>query len=209
MPKPFKNRKNIRWRKWDYRWDASYFITICTKDRQHYFGKIKDKKMILSNVGVIADVFWHEIPFHAKHLTLDAFVVMPNHLHGILILEGNNAELEKEHHVGQGYALANPELENETTNNGRDGKGMPLPYSDNDKTPDQTRFQNIGKNSISSILGSYKSAVTKHVNRLGLESAWQKRFHDHVIRNEKEYNFIQNYILTNPQNWEKDCFFGE
>lgn len=69
MPKPFKNRKNIRWRKWDYRWDGSYFITICTKDRQHYFGETKDKKMILSNVGVIVDILWHEIPFHAKHLT--------------------------------------------------------------------------------------------------------------------------------------------
>lgn len=189
MPKPFKNRKNIRWRKWDYRWDASYFITICTKDRQHYFGEIKNKKMILSRVGVIVDVLWHEIPFHTKYLTLDAFVVMPNHLHGILILEGNNAELENEYHVGQGYALAKL---------GQNDKP--------NKTPDQTRFQNIGKNSISSILGSYKSAVTKHINRLKLESAWQVRFHDHVIRNEREYNRIQNYILTNPENWENDCF---
>ena len=117
---------------------------------------------------------------------------MPNHLHGILILEGNNSELE-----------------NEIINGGTVGKDIPLPYDKNDKTPDQTRFQNIGKNSISSILGSYKSAVTKHINRLGFDSAWQVRFHDHVIRNEKEFITIQNYILTNIENWENDCFFNE
>jgi hypothetical protein len=57
MTKPIKNRKNIRWRSWDYRWDGAYFITICTDKRQHFFGEIVDKKMVLSNVGVLADVF--------------------------------------------------------------------------------------------------------------------------------------------------------
>ena len=76
MPKPNKNRKNIRWRDWDYRWDGAYFITICTKDRKHFFGEIKNKKMILSNIGVIADILWHEIPFHAKHLSLCQIIYM-------------------------------------------------------------------------------------------------------------------------------------
>jgi REP element-mobilizing transposase RayT len=150
-----------------------------------------DKKMVLSNVGVLADVFWHEIPHHAKHIRLDAFVVMPNHLHGILILEGNDAE--NVGNVGQGHALA-----------------LRVRGDDNDeKSPDEKRFQNIGKNSISSIIGSYKSAVTKHANRMGFESGWQVRFNDRVIRDEQSFIRIQNYILTNVENWEKDCFFDE
>ena len=124
--------------------------------------------MILSNVGVLADVFWHEIKNHAKHITLDAFVVMPNHIHGILILEGNETE---------------------------------------DIITSENRFQNIGKNSISSIIGSYKSAVTKHANRLSFEFGWQSRFHDHVIRNEESFKRIQNYIINNPKNWKDDRFF--
>ena len=163
-----KNRKNIRWRTWDYRWDGAYFITICTTNREHFFGHIHNDEMVLSNTGILADVFWHEIKHHAKHITLDAFVVMPNHIHGILILEGNILD---------------------------------------DIITSENRFQNIGKNSISSILGSYKSAVTKHANRLGFESSWQIRFHDHIIRNEKSFNRIQNYIINNPKNWKDDCFF--
>ena len=175
-----KNRKVIRWRTWDYRWDGAYFITICTKNRAHFFGEIENQKMILSNVGILADVFWHEIKNHAKNVTLDAFVVMPNHIHGILILEGNM--------------------------DGRDRAFPVLPVPEN-KRPDQTRFQNIGKNSISSIVGSYKSAVTKHANRLGLESGWQIKFYDNVIRNEALFVRIQNYIINNPRNWENDKFF--
>ena len=74
---------------WDYGRDGIYFITICTHNRKFYFGDIKDGKMILSQVGVLADVFWHEIPNHAKNVTLCEFKVMPNHIHGIIILDGN------------------------------------------------------------------------------------------------------------------------
>jgi putative transposase len=177
-----KNRKNIRWRKWDYRWNGAYFITICTKDKQHFFGKITDKKMTLSPVGVLADIFWHEIPKHAKGVTLDAFVVMPNHIHGIIILD--NDEPPK------------PVLP-------KHGEIDDIP-----KSPDEQRFQRPGENSIFTMLGGYKSVVTKHVHRLELIDnwEWQVRFHDRIIRNEEEFNIIQNYILTNVENWYNDRF---
>lgn len=76
------------------------------------------------------------------------------------------------------------------------------------KTIGQNRFQNQGKNSISSIIGSYKAAVTKHANRLGYEFAWQTRFHDHIIRDEKSYQRIVNYIESNVLNWKDDKFYG-
>ena len=62
-------------------------------------------------------------------------------------------------------------------------------------------------NSISTIIRSYKSAVTKHANRLNLPNGWQERFHDHIIRNKEEYERISNYIINNPKNWKEDRFF--
>jgi putative transposase len=184
----YQNKYRIpsaRWQDWDYAWDGAYFITICTQNREHYFGEIIENKMVLSNAGTIADILWYEIKNHAKNIELDEFVVMPNHIHGILILRGNGADngtLETRH------ALS---LQN-----------------DDELSPGQKRFQNQGKNTISSIMGSYKSAVTKHCHRLGLEFGWQPRFHDHIIRNDESYINIQNYIRKNPSNWDKDKFYG-
>lgn len=163
---------------WDYTNNAAYFITICTQNRNHYFGEIKNGNIQLSNLGILADVFWHEIKNHAKNIELDAFVVMPNHIHGILILNGDEREIEKDIN---------------TTNK--------------DKTIGQGRFQNQGKNSVSSIIGSYKAAVTKHANRLKLQFGWQSRFHDHIIRNDGEFQRIANYIEMNVDNWNEDKFF--
>lgn len=92
---------------WNYGWAGAYFITICTKNRKPYFGGIilgESNEMILSNCGVLADVFWHEIPHHAKNVELGAFVVMPNHIHGILILSSDSDESESQ--VRTGHALS-------------------------------------------------------------------------------------------------------
>jgi putative transposase len=180
----FQNKyriESIRLQNWDYRWNAAYFITICTKNREHYFGEIRDNKMQLSGAGVIADLLWHEIKNHEKNIELGAFQVMPNHIHGIIILNG--------HFVDAGHAL----------------------HPQNDQPPKtigQQRFQNIGKNSISSIIGSYKSAVTKHANRLGVEFAWQTLFYDHIIRDNNAYQRIHHYIINNPLKWKEDKFCG-
>ena len=74
-----------------------------------------------------------------------------------------------------------------------------LPLSESQK-----RFRNPGKNTVSSIIGGYKSAVSKHANRLGFDFAWQSRFHDHIIRNDDEYQRINDYIENNPQKWNDD-----
>lgn len=81
-------------------------------------------------------------------------------------------------------------------------------YQQSHKTIGQKRFQNQGKNTISSIIGSYKSAVTKHAHRLVFDFAWQPRFYDHIIRNETEYNRITQYIIDNPKKWETDTLNG-
>ena len=82
--------ESTRLQKWDYGWNAIYFVTICTQDRNHYFGEIVDGKMNLSPVGVIADILWYELKNHFNDIKLDAFVVMPNHIHGIIFINKQN-----------------------------------------------------------------------------------------------------------------------
>jgi len=164
---------------WNYGWDAAYFITICTKDRETYFGRIIDGEMILSDAGKIADQCWREIPNHASNIELGEYVVMPNHVHGILVL---NADIDPGTHVATIR---------------RDKACL---VSARSRPPRQTigksRFQNPGRNTISSIIGAYKSAVSKSLKRLRLYFEWQSRFHDHIIRNEENINGSRNILLV-------------
>ncbi|MCB0846296.1 MAG: transposase, partial [Bacteroidetes bacterium] len=210
----YKNKYRVasaRAQWWDYSWNGAYFITICTKNRRHYFGEIIDKQMELSHVGVLADVFWHEIKHHTHGVELDAFVVMPNHIHGILVLDHRLAGtaktsgemdktgfLEKTANKTVGvetrHALSlqiqiqsqsrsrSQSSEKQPPNKNHPGENHPEKNSSKKQSPGQTRYQNQGKNTVSSIMGSYKSAVTKHARRLGFEFEWQARFHDRIIR---------------------------
>jgi REP element-mobilizing transposase RayT len=141
---------SFRLNNWEYRSSAAYFITICTRDREHFFGHIRDGKMHLSQQGVIADLIWHEIKNHTTNTDLGEFVVMPDHIHGILILNENGV----------------------VTKNQKMSAISPKPGS------------------VSTIIRSYKSAVTKHCNRLGFPFAWQPLFYDHIIRDDESYQRI-------------------
>ncbi|MCB0640265.1 MAG: hypothetical protein KDC44_01435 [Phaeodactylibacter sp.] len=163
-------RSSIRLQQWDYGWAAAYFVTICTKDRRHYFGYIADQRMHLSNAGVVAELLWHEIKNHAKDVSLGPFVVMPNHVHGIIILQEDHPISTQNHHA----------------------------------SPGQQRYQNPGKNTLSSMIGGYKSAVSRHCNRLGINFAWQRGFYERIIRDKRAFLQISQYILNNPANWTKD-----
>ncbi len=192
-----KYRKNsIRLQNWNYGWNAAYFITICTKNRDYFFGTVENKKMNLSPVGAIADVLWYEIKNHAENIELDAFVVMPNHIHGILILNGNKWDNKKQEYNGNGGNVGAR----------RALPLLPQPPLNPSKTIGQQRFQNQGKNTLSSIIGSYKSAVTRHAHRLNYRFDWQRGFHDHVIREPGSHARIARYIENNPANWNDDSF---
>ena len=197
MDDKFKNKFRIasaRLKDWDYRWAGAYFITICTKNRTHFFGDIVDDKMILSNVGILANVFWHEIKNHTKNVELGEFVVMPNHIHGILIL-GNDFDVKSD----DTQSIVVETLHATSLQQQR--------VSDDSTKNDLMADISPKSNSISTIIRSYKSAVTKHANRLELAFGWQTRFHDHIIRDEQSFNTITQYIRNNPANWEKDKFY--
>lgn len=199
---------STRLQNWDYTWNAIYFVTINTHGQEEFFGEIKKGKMILSSLGTIADVFWHEIRNHFSVVDLDAFVVMPNHIHGILAIN-NPANKQKE----TGHALSVQQGKDKVggTDSAPNVKTRHAlsPQSlgqQNGKTPGQNRFQNQGKNSLSSIVGSYKSAVSKHAHRLGYRFDWQERFHDRIIRNEEALLKARKYIENNVANWKDDPF---
>ena len=215
---------SARLQTWNYKWAGAYFITICTQNRIHYFGEIVKGKMVLSHIGVIADILWHGILNHSKNTELGSFVVMPNHIHCILILTKNidfkdinndNDDIKNyfgtgndngdhndigDHNVETGHALSLQSPQSPQS-------PQSLQLQQTFQTMGQQRFQNIGKNSISSVIGSYKSAISKHAHRLGFDFFWQSRFYDHIIRNNAEYQSIRDYIENNPQNWKNDKFF--
>ena len=206
-PDKYQNKYRVassRLQNWDYGWDASYFITINTKNREHYFGEIIEDKMDYSRVGVIADILWLEIKNHGNNIELGEFIIMPNHVHGIIILDSGQS-VETRQTVETRHALS---LHESNTINLPEMESIINNHNDSEKTLGEKRFQNQGKNTISAIIGSYKSAVTRNANRLGYESAWQERFHDHIIRDELEFIKITSYIKNNAKNWKDDKFFS-
>lgn len=180
----YKNKyrtTSIRWEKWDYRNPGAYFVTICTKNRISYFGECIDKKMHLNNIGDIIDKYWKEIPQHFKNTALDEFVVMPNHLHGIIIINAGLVDTLQ----------CNVSTIDLNEKNKFMSKISPKPGS------------------LSTILRSFKSICTKEINKQFPEMVfgWQSRFHDRVIRDEMEFERIKQYIMNNPENWETDRFY--
>ena len=172
-----KNRRSIRLANWDYSWTGYYFVTICAAKGKMTFGNIEDGEMILNHVGRIVGNLWNEIPKHFSRVELDAFVVMPNHVHGILVIDGNdNGEIVSRAEVGARHA-------------------SPL------------RPCGAVPRSLGAIVGSFKSAVTKWVNENRATPGapvWQRNYYEHVIRDEGDLERIREYIATNPLRWEMD-----
>jgi REP element-mobilizing transposase RayT len=184
----------MRLQNWDYGWDGIYFVTICTYNRQPFFGKITNSKMIFSEIGLLAKKFWLEIPSHFSFVSLDAYCIMPNHIHGILMFNKNeNKDVIHicDKTVGLRHCLG-------STNSDR------LKIN---KSPGQLRYQNQGKNTLSSVIGSYKSAVSRCAHNAHPCFRWQNRFYDRLIRDNDSFFRLNHYIQNNPRNWETDELF--
>lgn len=182
----FQNKYRIqsaRWESWDYSNNGMYFITSCCKHRRHLFGEVINAEMMLNEIGIIANESWTAIPNHFDHVELREYVIMPNHMHGIITIK---------------TPPANPSIFYSKV------KRITSVIKPN-KHP---RFQNQGKHTISAMVGSFKSATTKSAHLISPDFGWQSRFHDRVIRTEYEYQKIRNYILSNPANWKEDKYYG-
>lgn len=190
----FKNKYRIpsaRLQSWNYGTNGSYFITVCTQNRVHFFGDIVNGAMQLNALGQLAEKYWMEIPQHFPFVELGNFVVMPNHTHGILIIDKTDIVLDDTSDAETRLIASLPQNEpnDMKTIGGFAGDKNPM-FHDN----------------ISRIIRWYKGRCSFEMRKIHTDFGWQSRFHDHIIRDAYSFETIQNYIANNPLNWEKDKF---
>ena len=216
---------------WDYASPDYYFVTICCHDHLSRFGNIIDDEICLNPIGIIARNHWLEIPVHFLFVELDAFVIMPNHLHGIVVITdglGGDSESTNRNQPNPGRDAASTNRDQPIP--GRDAastnRNHPIPCKDvasTDRnqpkpgrdaaccvsTPNQ-KFSSratdrIGPGSLGAIIRSYKSAVTKQAHESGFDQfRWQSRYYDHLIETETALKSIRDYIEANQANWQND-----
>ena len=192
----YKNKYRVescRLRNWDYSSNGYYYITLCTSNRIYYFGNIVNKKMILSKIGYMAHKYWQEIPNHFPFVQLDQYVIMPNHIHGIIII--NKHKKKPRNHIRLPVGdpvrdVVEDPVETQYIASQR------LYIEAKDKFGPQSK--NIG-----SIIRGFKIGVTMETKSNNISFKWQPRFYDHIIRNSKDLGRIRKYIKNNPQAWKK------
>ena len=192
---------------WDYGWNASYFVTICTYNHICYFGEIVDGEMVLSDIGEIVNTEWLKT-FEMRpdmNLYMGEYVIMPNHFHAIINIGENKYNTNRD--------VINTQNGGNVQDGGcRDamhcvsttaaGAGSDITHHNQTKN----KFGPQSKN-LSSIIRGFKIGVTKNARIIDKNFAWQPRFHDHIIRTDKAYQRIAEYIDTNVGNWERDKFY--
>jgi putative transposase len=210
--KKFKNKYRIpsaRLQNWDYGSNGAYFITICTQNREHFFGKIvksivkSELNALLdeSELGKIAEKIWLEIPIHFPYAELGNFIIMPNHIHGIVIINKNANNVE-----AQFIASVNIETQlNHSVN--IDTQSVDLKLIDDKKTGGFAGKKNpLLNENVSRIIRWYKGRCSFEMRKIHADFGWQPRFYDHVIRDSRSFETIQNYIVNNPFTWKEDKF---
>jgi len=180
-------RRSIRLAGYDYTEPGVYFVTVCVQGKKCLFGQISAGEMQLNRWGKVAVDCWQAIPMHFMNVELDAFIVMPNHVHGILVITETPA-------VGATHASPARDIAGGTN---RATHASPLRGSRGPK-----------RGSVGAMVGAYKSAVTKRINakrrRRGV-TWWQRNYYEHVIRDDAEWNLVREYIVHNPECWGDDA----
>ena len=181
-------RKSPRLEEYDYSSAGIYVVTICTKNRECFFGDVIDGRMELNNAGKKVKELWSIIPNKFENVEIDAFVVMPNHLHGIVIIG-------KEGDVVKSVAIGPDAINRVPTPAANEGGGVTGAYN-----------PMLSMNSLSRIIRWYKGRCTFEIKKIDNPGyfEWQGRFYDHIVRNKKDLKKIREYIQTNPQKWASD-----
>ena len=189
---------------YNYSQNGFYFVTICTQNRQLFFGNIINAKMQLLEIGEVAEKEWVNTGKIRKNVILHEFVIMPNHVHAIIQIK-NQPTVET--HCNASNSSAHP---------GNTDSEMDCNASDSDAGI-ETHFNaslrggacyknKFGpqSNNLSSMIRGFKGVVKKYATINDIDFAWQSRFHDHIIRNEQELNRIRFYIKINVEKWDID-----
>ena len=211
------HRRSIRLKGYDYSQPGAYFITICTHQRECLFGEIIDGQMHLKNFGRIIQIHWGNLQKHHLHIKLDEFVIMPNHLHGIIILFNDS--------VGAGL---NDTFRSQTEQmtikpapatideliNYQQKVGAGLNDTFRSQTEQMTikpapativQSTNYQQKGIPEIIRGFKTFSARQINNIRSQKGvplWQRNYYEHIIRNESDLNRIREYIVKNPQKWK-------
>ena len=187
------HRRSIRLKGYDYSQPGAYFVTIGTQDRACLFGDVVDGEMRLNDAGRLVVAEWERIPERFPHIALDAFIVMPNHIHGILVIT---------QHVGAGLV---PAQDGATTRvaptNAQNGVGVTTFGATTRVAP-----------TVGDVVGAFKSRVTvEYIRRVKTSGwppfrgrLWQRNYYERIIRDEESLNRIREYIASNPLRWHLD-----
>lgn len=195
---------------WDYRWSADYFVTICTYNHFSCFGEIKKGEMILSEIGKIVQSEWLKT-FEMRpdmNLYMGEFVIMPNHFHAIIGIGENQYNKGQDLNDDREVVIERDAVIKRNVVLERDAKHCVSTAGTPPTNYTKNRFGPQSKN-LSSIIRGFKTGVTKNARIIDKSFAWQTRFHDHIIRDDKSFKNILEYIIENPLNWEKDEFYAE
>lgn len=197
------HRKSPRASRIDYTASAAYFVTICTKDRRNYFGEIEKndlserQDMKLNSLGLYCYKYIQSLSEQRKTVDIHEWVVMPNHVHILLYLSEFTKKMNQEIQDTRrrDVLLERPCIETDTMIGQAKSLSLPINAWYNGPT-------------LWSIINMFKGAITKYANQHNIPFARQSRYHDHLIRNESEYDKIKCYIQTNPQNRNTDTVYN-
>lgn len=205
------NRHSIRLKKYDYSTAGLYFITLCCQDRLCRFGEIIDSEMKLNEIGLIAGKKWQKLPERFSTITLDVFQIMPNHIHGIIIL--NDVP------VGAGLTPAqsfeNPPARSTENTNCQNNIEPQTTITGQPQTNITGQPQGLPlRPTIGQIVGAYKSLVANGCleiykkNNQTMGKFWQRNYYERIIRDESSHYKISEYIINNPIKWKEDMFLN-
>src|SRR3989339_2290841 len=185
MPGLFKNKyrnDSIRLKNFDYSSNGYYFITICTHNKMNFFGNITNGQINLSKIGQIASECWKKIPEKFPNAALDEFIIMPDHFHGILLLNGIHPRRDAINRVPTFTTMATTMDNNQ--HGGITGNYNPM----------------LTDHSLGKIIRWYKGRTTFEIHKLNnhLNFEWQPRFYEQIIRDENSLQRIREYIVNNP-----------
>jgi REP element-mobilizing transposase RayT len=204
------HRRSIRLQGYDYSQNGAYFITLCTHNRECLFGQIQNGQMILNEYGKIVEQCWNNLSNHYDNIELDAYVIMPNHFHGIILITDNVDNVDNVRAIRE---LPIHELPiHELPIHELPIHELPiheLPIHELPRQQQKQRQQQRRKMLLPKIVGRFKTNSAKQINQMrntpGI-SVWQRNYYEHIIRDEKSLENIRNYIINNPAKWQDDDY---
>ena len=209
-------------RAWWHNYDGgAYFITICTENRDHFFGEIKNGVMVLSEIGEYAFEQFDGVSKHYPYATIPLFTIMPNHIHAIVFIgdnmvshcrDGARTVSQQQPTIEPFETVRAPSQNTQNNDSQMVGETVHAPSLQtnrwkHDNVDEEMQFISKQKGRLSVVIGGLKSAVTHFANQTPHYFAWQTRFHDHIIRDQPEMNRIATYIQNNVANWRDDEFY--